>query len=199
MDIRQQLRNTYREKRNSLSPEQQSQAADAVADLIVKQPQFLESKHLGFYMANDGELDPLPLMRRACELGKICYLPILRNIEYPHLYFVRYTFGDDLEINDYGIPEPRFEPSKTFNPSQLDLVFAPLITFDRQGNRLGMGVGYYDRSFAFKKQSNVQNPPLIGLAYGLQETESIPPEEWDIPINAVCTESAFIELGKNKS
>jgi 5-formyltetrahydrofolate cyclo-ligase len=77
-------------------------------------------------------------------------------------------------------------------PQQLDAVIVPLLGFDNNGNRLGMGGGYYDRSFAFRKQRRAwRRPLLIGVAYSFQQVDAIQTEPWDIPLDAVITEQEF--------
>ncbi len=70
---------------------------------------------------------------------------------------------------------------------ELDLVFLPLVAFDRVGHRVGMGGGYYDRTFAFVQQMH-HKPILIGLAYEMQQVDGLPFCTWDIPLDGVLTE-----------
>ena len=72
---------------------------------------------------------------------------------------------------------------------QLDVVIAPLVAFDESLNRLGMGGGYYDRTFAFRKRARVlRRPVLIGVAYSFQRVDRLQPENWDVPLDVVITE-----------
>ena len=77
-------------------------------------------------------------------------------------------------------------------PWALDLVITPLVAFDAEGNRMGMGGGYYDRSFAWRKRRRIwRGPMLVGYAYELQKLNSIRASDWDVPMDAVVTESAL--------
>jgi 5-formyltetrahydrofolate cyclo-ligase len=68
-------------------------------------------------------------------------------------------------------------------------VLAPLVAFDRSGNRLGMGGGYYDRSFAYlRHRVHWRRPRLIGYAYGFQEVQALERAHWDVPLSGVVTE-----------
>ena len=89
--------------------------------------------------------------------------------------------------NRYKILEPKYNKEYEMQASQLDCVFVPLLAFDKIGNRLGMGAGFYDATFAFtqQKQHTIQ---LIGLAYEFQHVDSLVPESWDVPLNAIITE-----------
>lgn len=65
--------------------------------------------------------------------------------------------------------------------------------FDRDGNRLGMGGGYYDTTFEFLAgRSRWHKPRLLGLAYGFQEVDALPHEPWDVPLTAIVTEAGLI-------
>ena len=196
MPDKQQLRKRLRQQRRSLTIYQQRLAARALQQLICKQPAFIRSQRIAFYLANDGEIDPTLLLSQAVKLGKHCYLPILQNNR--SLLFGRYKPGDKLVSNHFQIPEPIHK--ERLRPQQLDLVFMPLVGFDRLGGRLGMGGGFYDRSFSFKRRAgsfkqraSIQTRPLLfGLAHVCQELEQCPMESWDIPLQGVVTQREMI-------
>ena len=72
---------------------------------------------------------------------------------------------------------------------RLDLVLVPLVGFDPQGNRLGMGGGFYDRTFAYRgRRKHTSRPCLIGLAHECQRVEHLPCAGWDIPLDGVITD-----------
>src|SRR5690606_17683083 len=93
--------------------------------------------------------------------------------------------------NKFGILEPDFKRTKYLPKKNLSLVFMPLVAFDKAGNRMGMGGGFYDRSFAYKAKLKQSKPKLIGLAHAFQELEYLPTEEWDIPLEGVLTDQKF--------
>lgn len=70
----------------------------------------------------------------------------------------------------------------------------PLVGFDATGNRLGMGGGFYDRSFAFKRIQPQQRPLLIGLAHSFQQLPQLPVASWDTPVDMVVTERAVFDF-----
>ena len=109
------------------------------------------------------------------------------------LRFAPWQAGDAVRPNRYGIPEP-VAPTGLLEPFQLDLVFVPLLGFDRRGHRLGHGGGYYDRSFAFlNEQVRPTEPLLVGIAYSFQELPAIDEEDWDVPLDFVATERELID------
>lgn len=185
-----QLRKTLRAQRRQLSRQQQRQARDHIDRIINLNFCFTKAQHIAFYLANDGEIDPCKLLTRAAKAGKKCYLPVLT----PHgkLWFSRYRPGDPLKKNHLGIAEPikrhAQRPTKA-----LDLVLMPLVGFDRNGGRLGMGGGFYDRTFAWiKTQPRLRKPKLIGLAHHCQEVEKLELASWDIPLSAIATDKGLI-------
>ena len=79
-------------------------------------------------------------------------------------------------------------------PQALDLVLTPLTVFDAERNRIGMGGGFYDRSFAFRKDPAHTRPRLVGVAHELQKVEHIEPEDWDVRLDLVVTDEAIYGL-----
>ena len=75
-------------------------------------------------------------------------------------------------------------------PEAIDLVLVPLVAFDPQRNRIGMGGGFYDRSFAFRKNPDQPRPVLIGVAHELQKVDLLEPEPWDVQLDMVVTDQA---------
>ena len=187
IDLRNQLRHMGRKRRRHLSTQEQDAAANKVEELVCNHHFYQRVKRVAFYHANDGELDPSPLLEKSLEMGKECYLPALNPVASFSMYFLRYQPGDKLVPNQYGILEPVFDAFKVCPPQKLDLVFTPLVRFDLLGNRLGMGAGFYDRCFSFLKKGP-RSTYLLGLGYDFQQTLSITPEPWDIPLDGVATD-----------
>lgn len=184
------IRRQMRQRRNSLSPLEQEQASRALARLLSRQPFFLRSQRIAFYLASDGEIDPGYAMETAMQRSKSCFLPVLHPLREGRLWFRRVKKDSAWQKNRFGIPEP--QNGRLIPGRGLDLVLMPLVAFDRFGGRLGMGAGFYDRSFAFKADSNRQSPLLIGLAHSCQEAQRLPMESWDVPLAAVVTEKGII-------
>ena len=140
-------------------------------------------------------MPPTPLMSLAWGMGKRVYLPVLSHLRQDHLLFAPYAPGDALRDNRFGIPEPVVPLRETLDLKSLDLVLMPLVAFDGQGNRLGMGGGFYDRSFAFlRRRRHWLKPRLVGLAFDFQRAASLPHADWDVPMQGVITESGFLRF-----
>ncbi|HET7922529.1 MAG TPA: 5-formyltetrahydrofolate cyclo-ligase [Gammaproteobacteria bacterium] len=181
------MRRRLRAQRRALDPATRAQAAAALARRLSGLPVFRDALHIAGYVAVDGELDPLPLLDLAHQHGKTLYLPVVPPHADGVLGFALWQSGAPLHPNRFGIPEPQSAPDTLRAPDTLDLVLAPLVAFDTHGHRLGMGGGYYDRSFAFLK-SAAQKPLLLGLAYEFQRQPALAAESWDVPLAAVVTE-----------
>lgn len=194
MNSKQALRQQLRQARRALNLRQQDEAAYAVMKHLRNQLWFRKAKRLGFYLAADGELSPHYLLDLAQGLNKDCFLPVLHPLRPGHLHFASVSPGQTLRANRFGIPEPQLNKSRVVKPAQLEVVFLPLVGFDRQGNRLGMGGGFYDRSFAFMQQTASALPRLVGLAHSCQEVEHLENNRWDIPLQAIATDREWIEI-----
>ncbi|WP_423063094.1 5-formyltetrahydrofolate cyclo-ligase [Candidiatus Paracoxiella cheracis] len=183
------LRQLLRHQRRELPIAEKINAAEKIAQRVFSLPEFTRSQHIAFYIAHDGEVDPHLIMAYAEKNNKDAYLPALALKSEHHLEFYRYRNGDTLVINRFGIGEPDTKTQQHIVPKALDCVFLPLVAFDKNGNRIGRGAGYYDRTFAFLHEADQKNKPcLIALAYDFQKIPSIDPAEWDIPLDLIVTE-----------
>lgn len=186
------LRKKMRLRRRSLNSRQQKQAALGLAGHLCQHSSFLNSKRIAFYLANDGEISTRPLIELAWKMGKEVYLPVLHPVLKNRMWFVHYSKNSKMQKNIFGIIEPNPKFNHRVPARTLGMVGLPLVAFDQAGGRLGMGGGFYDRSFAFKKTTRGQTPRLIGLAHSCQETAKLALEPWDIPLSAVATDAGII-------
>ena len=185
-------RKQIRARRRELDPAYRQASAKAACRHLVSLKRFVNARRIALYLAADGELDPLPVLEKACAMGKQCYLPVLHPVRRQSLWFARWQPGDELRSNRYGIAEPMWKSQTLVKPWALDLVIVPLVAFDGKGNRMGMGGGYYDRSFAWRfHRRSWKGPMLVGYAYELQKLERIKASDWDVPMDAVVTESTL--------
>ncbi len=185
-----QLRQLIRERRRSLPAAVARQYAEEMAHRTARHPLLQNSQQVAAYLAADGEIDPWPLLQELWSLGKTIYLPVLPPFDKYKLWFAAFEPGDKLAFNRFGIPEPLRR--RLIKPCALELVLTPLVAFDEAGHRIGMGGGYYDRSFAFiNRRRYWKKPRLLGLAYELQKREAIKPNAWDIPLHAIATEATI--------
>ena len=185
---RRSLRKQLRQLRNALSPEDQLQHAGGIATLVCNTPLYKRSKRIACYLASDGEIDPEYLIQQAWHANKKIYLPVLAPFS-NRLYFAPYQANSKMKLNRFQIPEPDVSPKLWLKPQQLDLILLPLVGFDTDCNRLGMGGGFYDRSLSFTWHRKVNHAPyLMGLAHELQCIDPLPHQSHDVPLHIIATE-----------
>jgi 5-formyltetrahydrofolate cyclo-ligase len=192
MSDRNRQRRALRQQRRAMDPHERRSRSEQLCRRVWQQPLFRNSQTIAAYLAADGEVETTALIERAWQLGKRVYLPVLAPFSDNRLWFARYTPDSQLVLNRFGIAEPRAHYSRLLDRQALDMVLTPLVGFDRRGNRLGMGGGFYDRSFAYLlRRKHWHKPRLVGLAFDFQCLDRLPARAWDVPLNAVATESRW--------
>lgn len=188
-DTRNALRHELRARRQELSSAEQTHAAHQLITHLVAMRLYRVSRRIAVYLPNDGEIDPVPLMARIWKTGKTCYLPVLSRLRHDRLWFAPFTQETPLAANRFGILEPVTSPRTWVRAHELDLILMPLVGFDAQGNRLGMGGGFYDKSLAHLQHRRLwRKPHLIGLAHDFQRVKKLDARPWDVPMQAVATD-----------
>ncbi|HAT25698.1 MAG TPA: 5-formyltetrahydrofolate cyclo-ligase [Gammaproteobacteria bacterium] len=186
-DNRKALRASLRQSRQQLSPEKRHIAARSLLDLIGHQDFFRVAQRIAFYQVIDGEIDPQLLLDLALSEGKACFLPVLSRENPEFVSFAAYDADTPLVENQWGIAEP--SPETIVSPTNFDVVFVPLVGFNEQCFRMGMGKGFYDRTFSFKIFNRCSRPLLVGLAHESQLVkEAFPVESWDVRLDAIATD-----------
>ena len=186
---RPQLRRMLRNARRALTPSEQRQAALGLYRQLAQHPLFRRAKHLSLYLPTDGEIDPRLLLRAAQRRGKATYLPVLSAWPRTKMVFQRVRPGEKLRPNRFRILEPQVNASRQRKVWALDLVLLPLVGFDDEGGRLGMGGGFYDRSLAYMaRRKSWRKPTLLGLAHECQKVERLAQASWDVPLEGTVTD-----------
>tara|TARA_B100001996_G_scaffold131749_1_gene100194 strand:+ start:357 stop:926 length:570 start_codon:yes stop_codon:yes gene_type:complete len=180
------LRARIKEKRKQLSDESLKLLGNDILKNIHGLISFEDHEKISTYFSVNNEADTSNLNNYLWDINKDLFLP---KIKQGRLLFSSYSKDQKFSLNDYGIPEPEHIDEKLIEAEKFDLMFIPLVAFDTECNRIGMGGGYYDKTLAFKKESENKNKPLlIGLAYEFQKIEAIEKNAWDIPMDAIITE-----------
>ena len=195
MSDRNQQRRRLRQRRRALDEDERQQRSRRLCERLFRQPLFRNSRRIAAYLPADGEVETRTLIERAWDMGKQLYLPVLIPFLDNRLWFARYDADTRLVVNRYGIAEPERVHRRRLPAQALDLVLTPLVGFDDQGNRLGMGGGFYDRSFAFlRSRKHWHKPRLVGLAYEFQHLPKLPAQPWDVPLTAVATDEDWYQF-----
>lgn len=196
------LRRTLRETRRALSDKQQQQAAAGLLEQLQTLDAFSQSQRIALYLPNDGEIDPSAVIDWCAARGRQSYLPVVQQIDGVNfLKFAPVDRHSAFSNNRFGIAEPVVSADALIEADELDLVLLPLVGFDESGNRIGMGGGFYDRTFAFLAEKTTQEatrrkPLLIGIAHEIQKVLRIDAESWDVPLSTVVTANQVYHLSR---
>ncbi|HEY3590642.1 MAG TPA: 5-formyltetrahydrofolate cyclo-ligase [Buttiauxella sp.] len=188
--LRQEIRQQIRQRRRKLTSDEQHLFAQLAAERMLAYEPVVKATTVALFLSFDGELDTTPLIRMLWQAGKTVYLPVLHPFSKGNLLFLRYTENSHLVMNRLKILEPKLDVRDVLPLDKLDVLITPLVAFDEQGQRLGMGGGFYDRTLQHWQQHGLWP---VGLAHDCQYVPALPAEEWDIPLPAVVTPSRIWE------
>ena len=180
--FRNQLRQQIRKTRANLTALQQQQAEDSITQQALAFIEERNAQHIALYVSFDGEISTDKLIKTLWAQDKHVYLPVLHPFNPNHLLFLRYLPDTPMLKNKFGIWEPKLNVQNVLPLDELDILFTPLVAFDKQGNRLGMGGGFYDRTL--QTWQNASFMP-VGLAHQCQQVEQLPTEAWDVPLHQI--------------
>ncbi|MFT5303046.1 MAG: 5-formyltetrahydrofolate cyclo-ligase [Mariniblastus sp.] len=196
METLRELRKRIRLARRQVSATDRELWSQRIGAKFEAMKSFQAADRVAGFLAFDGEADPLRLMIAACESGKSVYVPTIVAKGQP-LMFKAWSTDAEMEPNQFGILEPKVPRSEWLGPRDLDFVITPLVGFNEYCHRIGVGGGFYDRTFAFLNAPREpelpagmkdRHPQLVGFAFGIQRVDSIAAAPWDVPLDAVVTE-----------
>jgi 5-formyltetrahydrofolate cyclo-ligase len=193
---KQTQRRLLRQQRAALAPQQQQQCARAMAQHLRRQSVWRNARHIALYLPVRGEADPRVIRRYALPRQQF-YLPVLSPFRRDkRLWFICWNAQTRFRLNRFRIPEPLPRYRQRRSARWLDLVVTPLVAFDHSGTRMGMGGGFYDRTFAFKHNTTLHasRPHLVGLAYDFQRIDKLERQSWDVPLDALVSETQFFHF-----
>jgi 5-formyltetrahydrofolate cyclo-ligase len=192
-DARRALRQQLRSTRRALSLSQQRQAEAAIVNPVLALLSALRRPTVALYLANDGEASTKTLARVLWQNGFTLTLPVIHPFTRKHLLFMRYVASTVMASNRYVIEEPALDVTSVVPLHAHGALLMPLVGFDKQANRLGMGGGFYDRTLA-SIRACAQRPRLIGIAHDCQYVETLPCASWDVPLDAIVTPTQVISV-----
>lgn len=195
MNDRVTLRRQLRARRSAFASDERRQAQRLALARLQHHPRWHKARRVALYLGHGGELDPSPLARAPGQQSKSWYLPVLHPIAHQSLWFHRWHPDEMLLPNRFGIGEPPKAGGRRLPARHLDLVIVPLLGFDERGSRLGMGGGFYDRTFAFVRRGRwARRPFLLGLAFDFQQVKSLDAQAWDVRLDGLVTESRVLDF-----
>ena len=181
------LRREIRAQRLALPDREARVAARRAVHRLWSLPVLTRARSLALYLPLGGELDCTPLALQAWQRGRTVFLPVIAGAA---LRFAPFSPDSKLRPNRFGILEPVTPACHWRTARQLDVIVAPVVAFDAEGHRLGMGGGYYDRTLAYLMgRSCSRRPHFVALAFEMQRTATLPTATWDVRLDAVVTET----------
>lgn len=167
---------------------QDPQAAVTLRDLFLENIDLPPASLVAATLAQNGEIDPAPLAAALLAQGHGLCLPVVVAAD-KALVFRAWKPGDPLLPGAFGIPEPLAHKPAV----EPNVLLVPLVAFDRRGNRLGQGGGYYDRTLAQRRRK--PGVLAIGLGFSVQEAPSVPAASGDQSLDLIVTEKEIIRTG----
>ena len=181
-----ELRRDRLRARMELPSDRRDSASGIIAEKVIHSALFRRSRLIGCYLSLAEEVDTWRIISRAWRTKKRIFAPVTARNRM--LVFRELTPESDLIVDDYGLTMPA--SGEEIAARKLDLVLTPLVAFDENCQRIGMGGGYYDRTFSFLRGRRLLlKPKLLGLAFACQEVPVVAANPWDIRLFSVVTES----------
>lgn len=182
------IRTYIRSLRRSLQLSEQYIAAQLITNKIITLNCIRKSKHIAVFISFDGEIRTDLLIKTLLFMNKYIYVPIVPSCNCQYLSFTQYTLSTPLIKNPYiHTYEPEYNKNSIISIKKLDIMFIPLVAFDKYGNRLGMGGGFYDKTLLY--YNNKTNCTFIGLGYDFQKIPkgALPSETKDVNLSKIIT------------
>ena len=181
-----ELRRQLRQQRSAVEPEQRQTWDASINHHLLAYAATNQPRVVAAFMAFDGEPDLAPALTGLKHQGARLALPVIREgIGRADICFRQWSPSSEMECNRYGIPEPI--GTLDVRLDEIDLALIPLVAWDSQGGRLGMGASFYDR--VFQPLAELQRPFRMGVGYQLQQVERLPLDPWDIRLHGMLTEN----------
>ncbi len=190
------IRRQMRQNMTALGTSDRNVLAEQAIEHFTSTLEFLRCKHIGLFFPVRHEISLLPLAEICWATSKRVYLPRILPRPFQKMIFQAFTRQSRMRPNRFGIPEPDLPFRKHIPIRRLDIIVTPLLAFGLNGERLGMGGGFYDRTFSFiNRHPTLTHPVLWAIALDIQRIEfQINP--WDVALNGVATESGIRRFPK---
>lgn len=183
--LKARLRGEALARRDALSFEERATGSLRAAQTIAALPELAQAPLVGAFWPIRSEIDPRPLIERLFARGQRVALP---KVTKQGLVFREWRAGEELVTGGFGLSEPR-DDLPPLDPTAL---IVPLAAFDRAGQRIGYGAGYYDQAI---DRLSKNGPVLtVGIAFSVQEIERVPAEPHDRPLDHLVTEAGPVPL-----
>ncbi len=194
-ELKKSLRRETLAKRKELaeqSPMLFHEFSAKIIDTLKQTDEYKNAHTIMCFVSFEDEVETHQFIKDALADGKKVYVPHIIQVEKIMVPAEILDFDKDLEPGYYGILSPREDELRLKDKSEIDLVVTPGVLFDENGYRIGYGAGFYDRFFSQIEPA----VPKIGIAFSLQQTDEVPTDEFDIPIDQLITEKGITHFSK---
>ncbi|MGP9556625.1 5-formyltetrahydrofolate cyclo-ligase [Psychrobacter sp. AOP7-A1-24] len=189
-----------RQRRQLNDGERRQYALSASLHLSKLQQRLPKNARIGLYYDGFGELPTQPILEWCQRLGYLSYLPVVGSLgrasngfEDKRLRFVPIYHSKLLNvptrIHQLGMKQNHHR--RLLWARELDVVICPLVAVDLNGNRMGMGGGFYDTTLGKGSRSGAKKPLKIGWCYDFQVVEQLARQPWDVPLDGLITPSGI--------
>ena len=184
---KQQVRNTLMQKRKNSSMDEITKKSNQIQHLLMNHPYYIQAKAILFYISYGKEVATHDLIKQALSTDKTVIVPVSDTTNTTISPSVLFNWNQ-LQPGSYHILEPHGKDIHPIDPSHIDLILLPGIGFDKIGNRMGHGKGYYDRFLPTAPQAK-----RIGLSFEFQIIDRIPIHPFDKKVDLIITEKQIID------
>lgn len=185
MNEKEQLRTEFRKKRLSLDSAEVKEKSRQIMKKLFSLEEFRAAKTIMFYVSKDNEVNTHNIIKHSLDNKVVCVPKT--NLATKNIDAYSIDSFDQLSIGTFYVMEPN--KGKLVDSSKIDLIFLPGLVFDKNGNRLGRGKGYYDK---FLKNTKAKK---IGLAFDFQVIDGVPTNKHDVSVDMIVTEKEVIDCG----
>ncbi|KAB3532150.1 5-formyltetrahydrofolate cyclo-ligase [Alkaliphilus pronyensis] len=186
--MKNELRKSVLKKREALTKDFIKAKSKIIATTLMETSHYKNAHSIMVFVSFRNEVDTYDIIQHILSSGKRVFVP-LANPKTKELSICEIKdFHNDLEIGNFGVLEPKKEALRLVSPQILDLIIVPGLVFDDRGYRIGYGGGFYDRFL-----SEIPNIPTVSLAFEMQMVDSVPFDNYDIPVRYIITEERFIK------
>ena len=184
-----------RQRRQLTAGERRHYARMASLHLVKLQRRLSPNARIGLYYDGFGELPTQPILDWCQHLGYFPYLPVVGSLgnDDKRLRFVPIYHAKLLNVPTriHGLGMKQKHHRRLLWARELDVIICPLVAVDKNGNRMGMGGGFYDTTLSKSYKSGAKKPLKIGWCYDFQVVEQLERQSWDVPLDAIITPSGL--------
>ncbi|XP_071424966.1 5-formyltetrahydrofolate cyclo-ligase [Pithys albifrons albifrons] len=187
------LRGELRQRLRALGPAEKQRQSRLLGHKVIGHPKYKESKRIAIFLSMPDEVQTEEIIKDIFKQGKECFIPRYKP-QSNHMDMLKLSSADDissLALTSWNILQPSDDDNtreEALDSGGLDLIFMPGLGFDKKGNRLGRGKGYYDTYLERCMKHPHGKPYTIALAFKEQICEYVPVTENDVPIDEILYE-----------